>query len=296
MSYIYKITNKINNKIYIGYTSRNIERRFYEHKWEALHSTGRENQSYLYQAIRKYGVENFFIEILLEFDETENDWKKLEKDYIKKYNSIRPNGYNILEGGDQPPIHFGNDNIKTKIKDEELPKLFKMLKDSSLSYEYIANYFNVSISQLYSINSGKSRKQQDVDYPIRKFSLNEEYALQVIELLKTDVTLSNRKIAALIPNYFRANEIASINNGEKYSYLYDGDFPIRKVKVPEDYEEKQKIAKEIISYLKRKNYAVSKKQIQQDLNLSRYIVDKTLKGIYPYNLSDIKSYPIELNK
>ena len=38
MSNIYKITNIITNKSYIGYTSRNISRRFYEHKWNALNT------------------------------------------------------------------------------------------------------------------------------------------------------------------------------------------------------------------------------------------------------------------
>lgn len=36
MSYIYKITNIITNKIYIGYTSQDINKRFYQHKWEAF--------------------------------------------------------------------------------------------------------------------------------------------------------------------------------------------------------------------------------------------------------------------
>ena len=62
--------------------------------------------------------------------------------------------------------------------------------------------------------------------------------------------MSNSKIAELIPNYFRANEIASINNGNKYAYLWNGDFPIRKETVPNDYLEKQNVAKSIIDYIK----------------------------------------------
>lgn len=295
MSYIYKITNIITNKIYIGYTSRSIKRRFYEHKWDAMNTSYEKNKSYLYQSMRKYGTENFIIESLLEFDENEKDWKELERHYIKKYNTLIPNGYNVLEGGDIPPIHYGSNNKKTKIKDEELPKLFNMLKDNNLSYDYIANYFHISLSQLYNINCGYNRKQPNLSYPIRKFSKQEEYALQVIEILKTNTSLSNSKIANLIPNYFRANEIASINNGKKFAYLYDGDFPIRKVTVPNDYDKKQEKAKQIILYLKNNNYQVSKNQIQRETNSSRMIVDKVLKGIYPYNLKNIE-YPIKLNK
>lgn len=75
-----------------------------------------------------------------------------------------------------------------------------------------------------------------------------------MNILSNDITLSNKKIADLIPNYFRANEIASINNGNKYSYLWNGDFPIRKIKVPNDFDEKQKIALNIIDYLKKNNF------------------------------------------
>lgn len=293
MSYIYKIKNLITSKEYIGYTSRDINRRFYEHKWEAFNTSYEENKSYLYKSMRKYGTENFLIEEILNFDESENDWRELEKYYIKEYNTLVPNGYNILEGGDLPPIHYGNLNYKTKIQDENLPKLFNMLKDSSILYKDIAKYFNISISQLSRINKGQFRWQPNVDYPIRKFSQQEEYALQVIHLLSEDVTLSNKKIADLIPNYFRANEIASINHGKKYAYLWNGDFPIRKVVVPDNYEEKQKIALEIIEYIKN-NKNISQIKIQKDTGYSRKIVEKVIKGIYPYKILNIE-YPIKLN-
>lgn len=68
MSYIYKITNIITNKIYIGYTSQNINKRFYQHKYEAFNTDKESNHSYLYQSMRKYGTENFIINIIYEFD------------------------------------------------------------------------------------------------------------------------------------------------------------------------------------------------------------------------------------
>ena len=293
MSYIYKITNTVTNKEYIGYTSRNINRRFYEHKWEALNTSYAENKSYLYQSMRKYGTECFIIETVLEFDENKLDWKELEKYYIKKYKTLIPNGYNLLEGGDKPPTHYGDENNKTKIKDKDLLKLFQMLKDYTISYREISNYFNISISQLYDINQGKSRHQKDISYPIRKHSQQEEFALKVIQILKNDITLSNQKIADLIPNYFRANEIAAINNGKKYAYLWNGDFPIRKVVVPNDYEKKQEIAYKILNYINN-NKNLSQIKIQKELGYSRMIVEKTIKGIYPYSLPNVK-YPIKLN-
>lgn len=296
MSSIYKITNIITNKIYIGYTSRTIKRRFYEHKWEAFNSDVDENASCLYQSMRKYGTNAFVIDEIIQFDENEYDWKELEKYYIKEYNSLTPNGYNILLGGNKPPVHYGESNIKTKICDADLQLLINDLKDSNLSYADIARKYNISVSHVYNLNLGKSRKQPNITYPIRKYTPQEKLALQVINILAVDTTLSNSKIADLIPNYFRANEIASINNGNKFSYLWTGDFPIRKIIVPNDYDEKQQKAYNILLYIQNnQNKKITQKQIQQDLGYSRRVVENTLKGIYPYNIAN-QNYPIILNK
>ena len=57
MGFIYKITNKINNKIYIGKTTRTVEQRYKEHLADS-----KRVRSYLHNAIQKYGSENFNVE------------------------------------------------------------------------------------------------------------------------------------------------------------------------------------------------------------------------------------------
>ena len=65
MPYIYKITNDINNKIYIGKTLHAIEHRFKEH---CKDSKKRQNEKRpLYSAMNKYGIEHFHISILVLF-------------------------------------------------------------------------------------------------------------------------------------------------------------------------------------------------------------------------------------
>lgn len=294
MSYIYVITNLINQKQYIGYTSRTIARRFYEHIWEAYDNDDEEKNSALHNAIRKYGSCNFIVEQVKEFNENEFNWEEMEKHYIQAYNSLVPNGYNICKGGNKPPIHYGDQNCKTKVNDIDLQNLIADLKNLSLSYKDIATKYNISVSQLYKINSGKARTQSDIQYPIRKYSQQEEYALKVINILANDKTLSNSKIAELIPNYFRANEIASINNGNKYAYLWNGDFPIRKETVPNDYLEKQNVAKSIVDYIKLQK-PLTQLQIQKETGYGRKVVEKVIRGEYPYYLSN-QTYPIQLNK
>lgn len=93
---IYKITNLVNNKSYIG-QSINIDKRIKEHFWKATCEKDISFNSILHQAIRKYGKENFRYEVLKECSVDEID--RLEQEYIKQYNTVSPNGYNILEGG-----------------------------------------------------------------------------------------------------------------------------------------------------------------------------------------------------
>ena len=96
MAYIYKITNDVNGKIYIGKTYNSIEKRFKEHCRERLKS--RSEQRPLYSAMNKYGVEHFHIELIEETDEPE----EREKYWIEQYCSFKY-GYNATLGGDGKP-------------------------------------------------------------------------------------------------------------------------------------------------------------------------------------------------
>ena len=93
MGYIYRITNTIDGKRYIGQTKcSDIETRWKQHKKVDRHCIG----PYLYNAYSKHGIENFKFEVVcICFDE---DCDKFEKEYIIKYNTITPNGYNIKLG------------------------------------------------------------------------------------------------------------------------------------------------------------------------------------------------------
>ena len=96
MSYIYKITNNVNGKIYIGKTNRSIEERFKEHCKDYLRRDCEKRP--LYSAMRKYGIENFFVELI---EETNNPEAR-EKYWIEYYGSFK-NGYNATTGGDGKP-------------------------------------------------------------------------------------------------------------------------------------------------------------------------------------------------
>ncbi len=96
MAYIYCIKNKITNKSYIGESKKkDVNWRWSEHKKNIKNNKG---CPALRDAVIKYGIENFeFSVIIVCFDD---DRFIYEKEYIKKYNTVVPNGYNITNGGE----------------------------------------------------------------------------------------------------------------------------------------------------------------------------------------------------
>jgi predicted DNA-binding protein YlxM (UPF0122 family) len=96
---IYKITNRINEKCYIG-KSIDIMDRWMRHRSRAFQENDNAYDSYFYRAIRSYGLENFSFEVIEECNICELDEK--EKYYINLYDSYFKNnkGYNMTRGGD----------------------------------------------------------------------------------------------------------------------------------------------------------------------------------------------------
>jgi|694.fasta_scaffold69105_4 group I intron endonuclease len=96
MAYIYRVLNKITKKCYIGESkSKDVNWRWREHKRKIEINKG---CPALRDAVKKYGIEYFeFSVIIICFDD---ERFKYEKEYIKKYNSVVPNGYNITNGGE----------------------------------------------------------------------------------------------------------------------------------------------------------------------------------------------------
>lgn len=94
MGSIYLITNLINGKQYVGQTKRSVEDRYAEHIQEALNTN---KNLHLYNSIRKYGIENFSIDIL-EDNVDEKDLDRLEIYYIGLFDTFH-NGYNNTVGG-----------------------------------------------------------------------------------------------------------------------------------------------------------------------------------------------------
>lgn len=170
--FIYKITNRVNNKIYVGQTRFTLEHRWKQHIYESK----RDLSKPLYRAFKKYGIENFFIESIesVPFDklnEREIFWIA-ELDTFSK-------GYNATRGG-QGELKIYQDSLYSEIKDLYLCG-FSCIK--------IGELFNLSDrtirNLLLSMNVKIKTKRHN------KFKLNAFETQELINAYKEGATLTN---------------------------------------------------------------------------------------------------------
>ena len=104
MGIIYKYTNLLNGKVYIGQTIQELKERHAKHVSVAFGKENGHGYNYLiHRAFRKYGVDNFSLEILERVDNTLLNQK--EREYIALYDSYE-HGYNMTPGGESAPQDF----------------------------------------------------------------------------------------------------------------------------------------------------------------------------------------------
>lgn len=154
---IYKITNNINGKVYIGQTISNLDKRWGEHLADAKM---KRTTSYLHNAINKYGKENFYKKIIW-FAKDIYELNIYEKFWIKYYKSENRNmGYNIQSGGTNSSHskltknsisrankgHVVSLVTREKIRKGHLKTKRKGIKFKGVCYEKESNKYIVTLS------------------------------------------------------------------------------------------------------------------------------------------------------
>jgi group I intron endonuclease len=141
---IYKITNKINSKVYIGQTTKTLRERknlyYNEYKWS-------KNPRVIIQAMRKYSFENFDFEIVEDNIQSKELLDERERYYILEvYHSlVKDSGYNVEQGGNGKGKH--TEETKKKISDAQKGQLNHMYgKTGSL---------NVTSKKVIDLTTGK---------------------------------------------------------------------------------------------------------------------------------------------
>lgn len=221
--YIYCYTNKTNGKKYVGQTN-NLERRKKQHIQDSIHCHKGHEVSHnlpFHAAIRKYGIDNFDLEILKTID-TE-DWNivnSLEIQYIQEQHSLAPNGYNLTSGGE---ARQGLN--KSKLSEEIIQAIIDDLKAKKYISD-IAEKYRLSRSYISDINTGRCLKRSTETYPLQQNRITNDEYYQIIDLIR-NTNYSLREISRYM-NRSR-DTIEKINKGYQkiVRILYDGDFPIR---------------------------------------------------------------------
>lgn len=171
MPYIYKITNNINGKIYIGMTYRTIQERWKEHQNNCSRKQV-ENRP-LYRAMNKYGIENFSIEII----EKTNQPEERERYWIEQLGSFKY-GYNATLGGDGKPYIDYNLVIKTYKEVQNIAEVSRILNIDVFTISKILHRNKIKIKSSTEIVKEKYGK------PVGMYS-------NAGELLKTFSTLTD---------------------------------------------------------------------------------------------------------
>ena len=186
--FIYKITNTINSKSYIGQTIQNVKERFYQHC--ATKCSKAVSNMAIHRAIKKYGKSNFTVEVIEEIDSANlND---RERYWIKCYNSYN-NGYNSTKGGQDGCKPFKDLDVESIIKEYNTGKslrtlgtIFKVDKQT-IKDLLVRNNINLRTTRTYKLSQkdrediikdlslGLSRKEI-----ISKWHISKSYLSQLI--------------------------------------------------------------------------------------------------------------------
>jgi group I intron endonuclease len=153
MGFIYKITNTVSGSVYIGQTRvEDPYERFKAHLSNARRGIG---CPALTDAIISYGEDKFKFEVLIICFNTDIDYYEIE--YIEKYNSMVPNGYNILKGG-----QCGGGFKGKKHRQEVIEKIKQKLKERYEKNPKERIKLSNRVKQYYENNPEARKKHQKV--------------------------------------------------------------------------------------------------------------------------------------
>ena len=140
MGFIYKISNDINDKIYIGKTNFSLEKRWQQHINDS-HKDRHEHRP-LYNAINKYGIEHFQITLI---EEIPNEQLSVREQYWINYYNSYSNGYNATMGGEGKTKFNYDQVVELYNKYQNVRKVAEELSADRTAIEDILHSMNVKV-------------------------------------------------------------------------------------------------------------------------------------------------------
>lgn len=191
---IYKIINKINEKVYVGCTINSLEHRFNEHLYRCFKT---DNNSKLYNSIRKYGKENFEISLIEECDLS--CIYETEKKYVKEYNSYEE-GMNSTFGGEGCLGYVHSPEIRKKISEgtrngnSHKGKTYEELYGERAEEEKLRRRNSVKSKWVNMDENERKNRVKKMQDSLRKNSkYNEEIVEKIRNKIKIGEKISNLK-------------------------------------------------------------------------------------------------------
>ena len=207
---IYKITNKTNNKCYIG-QSVNIEKRWYNHKYSYKNSNTKDYNSTFHTALRKYGINNFSFEIIEECDIDSLNEREIY--WIEFYNSYY-RGYNETPGGDNGFSCPGESNPNASLTEDDVYQIRQaVLKCLPQKQFFEDNNFESMISYRQFCRIWRGEGWEHILPEAIEFVKSEEYIQQIRKNARATTITDKQKEA------WKDIEIRKLR-GEKRSQVY----------------------------------------------------------------------------
>jgi group I intron endonuclease len=182
---IYKITNKVNGKIYIGKTTETLKSRWSKHLYMANNGQKYKRCTAIGSAIKKYGPKNFAIE-QIDSAKTEEELLTKESFHAENLNSYYPNGYNIAKCG------FGGRKMKTDKKCQKTwiflsPQnkiiktdyLKKFCRENNLTYSSMCQLYRNKIT---SYKGWRNARRENKFYVVKNIKIGK--TVEIIDLFE----------------------------------------------------------------------------------------------------------------
>lgn len=286
---IYKITDKRNNKIYIGRAVDLDNRKWrhfcYTHPEDyALSSIQSEINMDIHKAMMESKNANDFIFEIIEYCDV-NELDKKEQYYIKYYDCKVPKGYNKTDGGNTFPHLQGENHYNHKITQQEADLIKQLLKERKSVNEIIQQIPNATLGIISHINNGRSWVDSNLQYPICKLSGLIKFDDETVMAIRREKE-NGKTITELAQKYNTGSStITSICNGTTHK-----DLPILKTTI----RNRDTFTEQDVNYFREQYYIynIPKKLLYEQSEFTDKITFSGFRNMIDgYTYKQYKMYP-----
>lgn len=215
---VYVVTNKVNNKKYVGMTIRGLEARKAQHLSDARNGS----EGHFHRAIRKYGEDSFEWEVVYA-GSSESELFEKEIELIQKLDAYK-NGYNMTIGGECGNGAYGESHSNAVITEEQALRIGWLIENTTMTYLKIAHEVGCNLGNVKDIARGRTWAYLFLTPPYLNrpegaiTRIDGDKAQEIIDMLHS-TTSSYREIALICGTTERVVE--AIANGQSFTHLYE---------------------------------------------------------------------------